>query len=128
MVEQAGAPKSSQKNLLTEAVCKCILSLKMKLSEREMQLLALVAEKELPGREVAQSYHAETGRAISYGTLYTTFRRLKDDGLVSVRDDEDADGRVRYFRITGAGERALNQSRAHHRSLAAFGLALGGAT
>lgn len=92
-----------------------------------MQLLALVAEEELAGREVALRYQTETGRAISYGTLYTTFRRLKDDGLVSVRDDEDEDGRVRYFRITGHGKRALNEARARYQSLASFGLAWGGA-
>lgn len=90
-------------------------------SDVEMQLLALV-DTERSGREVALRYKAETGRTISYGTLYTTFRRLKEEGWVSVRDDADEDGRVRYFKITGAGVTALRSAREHHASLAAFAL------
>ena len=86
-----------------------------------LQLLALV-DTERSGREVAMRYTVETGKAISYGTLYTTFRRLKDAGWVSVRDDADEDGRVRYFRITGAGALALRNARKHHENLATFGL------
>jgi len=94
----------------------------MKLSEREMQLLALVSFRELAGREVARRYEKETGKSIAYGTLYTTFRRLREDGLVSVRDDEDSDGRIRYFRITGTGKRAVEEARRHYEALGAFGL------
>src|SRR5262245_39141442 len=93
----------------------------MNLSEKEMQLLALV-DTERSGREVAQLFEKETGRSISYGTLYTTFRRLKEEGLVKVRDSEDEDGRVRSFLITGAGQRALRNQREHYSALAAFGL------
>ena len=42
----------------------------------EMQLLALVADQERAGREVAKLYHQETGKSIAYGTLYTTGRNL----------------------------------------------------
>jgi DNA-binding PadR family transcriptional regulator len=94
----------------------------MDLSQREMELLALVAFEELPGREVAKRFAEETGKSISYGTLYTTFRRLKEEGLVNVRDDEDADGRIRYFSINGAGKRALKGARDEYRKLASFGL------
>src|SRR5687767_14469292 len=94
----------------------------MSLSNRETELLALVANDELPGREVSKRYYAEKGIPISYGTLYTTFRRLKDQGLVTVREDEDKDGRVRFFKITGNGRRALDAARSHHSALAVFGI------
>ena len=87
-----------------------------------MQLLALVAVRERSGREVARLYKAETERTLSYGTLYTTFRRLKDSGWVSVRDDRDDDGRVRFFRITANGVVALQSARDHHVALATFAL------
>ena len=75
----------------------------------------------LAGRDVAHRYKEETGKSIAYGTLYTTFRRLRDDGLVTVRDDEDEDGRIRYFRINGAGKRALTDAREHYIALGNFG-------
>ena len=92
------------------------------LSPIETQLLSLVLAKELSGRDVAKLYKAETGRSISYGTLYTTFRRLKEGGLVNARDDEDEDGRVRYFSATGQGKCVLNETRAFYESRANFGL------
>lgn len=88
----------------------------------ETQLLALV-DSERSGREVAKLYQQETGKEIPYGTLYTTFRRLKEAGWVTARDDEDEDGRVRYFRITGIGAAALSDARDYYRGLAGFALA-----
>ena len=92
----------------------------MILSATELRLVALVTT-ERSGREVAQLYKRETGKAISYGTLYTTFRRLKEKGWVRVRDDTDRDGRVRYFSVTGKGSTAWALSRKHYAALAAFG-------
>ena len=99
----------------------------MNLTEKELQLLALVATEELAGREVAQRFKKETGKEISYGTLYTTFRRLRDEKLVTVRDAEDEDGRIRFFKATASGLRALNRTREHYSLLARFGLSWGGA-
>lgn len=89
-------------------------------SNTEYQLLVLVTT-ERTGREVAKAYKQATRRSISYGTLYTTFRRLKEWGWVTVRDDEDADGRVRWFRITGPGARAMQKAREQYQALVAFG-------
>lgn len=94
-------------------------------SETEFRLLALVAS-ERSGREVAKAFEKETKRPIAYGTLYVTFGRLKDAGWVTVRDDEDADGRVRWFRITAEGSKAMKRAREHYHGLATFGLSLGG--
>jgi DNA-binding PadR family transcriptional regulator len=95
-------------------------------SATEMQLLALVSDRdqELSGRDIAKLYRQETGRTISYGTLYTTLRRLKESGWITSRDAEDVDGRVRYFLITATGVRALAGAREHYLSLAWFGLPL----
>jgi DNA-binding PadR family transcriptional regulator len=93
-------------------------------SLKEFELLALLGDgRERAGREVAKLYEKENGgRTISYGTLYTTFRRLHKAGWVAVRDDQDRDGRVRYFRLLGAGMMALDEARRHHARLAVFGL------
>lgn len=88
----------------------------------EMQLLALVADDERSGREVAEMYENEIGTPISYGTLYTTFRRLKDNGWVKTRDDQDQDGRVRFFKIDIDGRRALASGREFYAGIASFGL------
>jgi DNA-binding PadR family transcriptional regulator len=90
-------------------------------SPKELELLALISTKELTGREVALRYKAETGRSISYGTLYTTFRRLKEAGWVESRDDRDRDGRVRFFRLSASGARILKQARNEYARLATFG-------
>jgi DNA-binding PadR family transcriptional regulator len=82
--------------------------MKSKLSERERQLMLLLLQ-ERTGREVAREFRREHGSPISYGTLYTTLRRLNEAGFVDVtREDEDADGRFRYYRLTGAGSKALS--------------------
>ena len=92
------------------------------LSNLEFQLLALLGSKEQTGREVAAAYDRETGGKLSYGTLYTTLRRLKESGFLDARDADDVDGRVRYFKINGHGRAALAASRAQYQTLAAFGL------
>jgi DNA-binding PadR family transcriptional regulator len=91
-------------------------------SPMEMQLLFLVSDDEHSGREVANLYHKEAGKPIAYGTLYTTFRRLRERGWVKVRDGQDEDGRVRYFRIDVDGRRALRDGRAFYDRTAGFGL------
>ena len=92
----------------------------MNLSETEYRLLAIMGGNERSGREIAKLFRDETGKAISYGTLYTSFRRLAEKGFVRVRDDEDQDGRIRFFRITGAGFSTLIDARTHYSQLAAL--------
>lgn len=91
-------------------------------SQIEFRLLTLVMS-ELTGREVAKRYEKDTGKTISYGTLYTTFRRLKESGWVSVRDAQDEDGRLRYFQITGAGRRVLEAAVHDYEAWALMGRA-----
>lgn len=89
----------------------------------EIQLLALVV-RERSGGEIASLYAKESGKEISPGTLYTTFRRLREAGWVKARESADRDGRIRYFKITGSGSLALNRGREHYRGLSSFGLAV----
>lgn len=72
-------------------------------SPTEFSLLQALGAQEMSGRDLARRFASEQGRSISYGTLYTAMRRLKDGGWVTVRDDEDEDGRVRFFKLTGNG-------------------------
>ncbi|HVZ63213.1 MAG TPA: PadR family transcriptional regulator [Lacunisphaera sp.] len=96
------------------------------LSPVEFQLLAILGATEKSGREVAADFEKEVGKAISYGTLYTTFRRLKELGYVTVRDDVGNDSRVRFFALTGLGSRALRDARRDYSRLALFGIPEGG--
>lgn len=76
-----------------------------------MNLLNSLASREISGRDLAKLYQKEHGVEISYGSLYTLMRRLKDGGWVEMREDETADRRVRYFKISAPGARALHQLR-----------------
>jgi DNA-binding PadR family transcriptional regulator len=89
-------------------------------SEVEFLLLALLGADEWTGRQVAKRYDSEVGKRIPYGTLYTTFSRLRDHGWVTTRDDSDSDGRLRYFKITATGRKAVVNTRAWYGSLASF--------
>lgn len=110
---------------LTALVFYCIL-IAMKLpSPLEMQLLALVADDERSGREVAKLYKQEIGETIGYGSLYTCFRRMVEAGWVTVRDDKDEDGRVRFFKIDVDGRRALTNGRGYYAGISSFGLSEG---
>src|SRR5688572_9765326 len=87
-------------------------------SPTEMRLLEILSEHgELAGREVAKAYAKEYKTTVSYGTLYTTMRRLKEQGLVATRDDEDEDGRVRFFSIDPRGKAALNAARRYQAAV-----------
>jgi DNA-binding PadR family transcriptional regulator len=81
------------------------------LSKTELELLLALGAQKLNGRELAKRYRQEHKRNISFGTLYTTMARLRDQGWVSQEDSEDDDGRIRYFRITGDGVRAVQEAR-----------------
>lgn len=83
----------------------------------EAAVLAAVARGKQSGREVAQTYAADNESEITYGTLYTTLRRLKEKGFVDTEDGQDEDGRIRYFEITAKGQGALAQA---HRALTAL--------
>ena len=61
-------------------------------------------------REIAQ----RTGRATTFGTVYTTLARLEEKGLVDSRlgepTAERGGRRKKYFQINAEGRRAIRQS------------------
>jgi len=97
------------------------------LSETEFQLLAMLGSREKSGRDIAADFMKETGREISYGTLYTTLRRLREAGFVEMREGQDNDGRIRYFTLLASGRRTLADQRRIYSALAAFGRSTGSA-
>lgn len=78
-------------------------------SETEFKLLALTFH-ERSGRDIAKLYEQSYGAPISMGTLYPTLRRLSLDGLITIRDDQDEDGRVSRYKITADGKAAYNSA------------------
>ncbi len=73
-------------------------------------LLALAGGK-LHGYAIAKEVSRQTDGAVRMGpgTLYGTLQRLLDQRWVSVSDTPGGvDERRRYYRITGAGRRALD--------------------
>ena len=76
-------------------------------SPTEFDLLSALGMREVSGRDLAKRYESETGKSMSYGTLYTAMRRLKDSGWVTARDDEEGDRRVRHFKLSDSGAAAL---------------------
>ena len=84
-------------------------------------LLAVLNGAERRGHEIARCYADSIGESIAEGTLYVTLGRLRDDGLVRFRDD-DQDNRVRWFSMTEAGSLRLAEYREFYRRIAAAGL------
>ena len=86
----------------------------------EVRLMA-IAISQMSGSEVLAEYESETGRKLSPGTLFTTFRRLKDYGWVDVCDEHDRDGRIRLFQITNVGRRALRDAQLYYHEVSLCG-------
>lgn len=86
-------------------------------SQTEMGLLFALGAREVNGRDLAKRYESETGKSISYGTLYTTMTRLKNAGWVDAREAEEGDRRVRLFKLSGTAQAALPKLRALEQSV-----------
>lgn len=89
----------------------------------EYNLLCALGAREISGRALAKRYEQEQDTSISYGTLYTAMRRLKDGGWVDVREADESDRRIRYFKLSADGARHLSDL---HKLKSTFGF--GGAT
>src|ERR1022692_898574 len=75
----------------------------------EFCVMALLEHEERYGLELVQALEAEGGLVTSEGTIYPLLSRLRRDGLVETtwRESEAGPPR-RYYRLTAAGERALD--------------------
>ena len=73
-------------------------------------ILVSLAARDAHGYAIMQEVAERAGVRLGPGTLYTTIRRLLDDGLIVERrstpgDDRD-DPRRRYYRLTAYGRAA----------------------
>lgn len=88
----------------------------------ELHILHHAAETEVHGAWMSAEL-ARHGHAISPGTLYPTLHRLHEAGLLACRDEVRDGRRIRLYKITLAGRKALQEMRRALRELAAEVLA-----
>ncbi len=73
------------------------------------------------GVTIRRDLSERTGRDCSVGAVYTTLQRLEDKGFLTSRSSEPVPVRGgrsrRYFRLTGAGARALRDAERRAASL-----------
>jgi PadR family transcriptional regulator, regulatory protein PadR len=88
------------------------------------QLIALAVVRlrdEAYGMRIRQEIEQTAGREASIGAVYETLSRLERKGFVASRQsgpDEERRGRARrYYKLTGAGAEALNNSMATIRAM-----------
>jgi PadR family transcriptional regulator, regulatory protein PadR len=90
--------------------------------EQTLFILAALVGGERHGYGIAREVEAlSEGRVrLTAGTLYGALTRLSADGLVELVGDQVVDGRRRrYYRLTAAGDAALEAEVARLRSTAA---------
>ncbi len=84
-------------------------------NDTEAVVLASLIRGELYGLQVRDEYRRRTGVDMPLGTVYALTDRMEKKGLLSSRLGESTaergGGRRRYFKITGAGMKALNALR-----------------
>ena len=76
-------------------------------------ILAQLREKDNYGYQISKSVADISGGVLELkeGTLYTTFRRLENTGLIeSYWGDEQAGARRRYYRLTEKGRETLKDN------------------
>jgi DNA-binding PadR family transcriptional regulator len=85
----------------------------------EMELMVLLALMRLGedayGVPISRELRVRTGREVALGSLYAALERLEEKGYVSSTLGEptpERGGRAkRYFRVTGSGLQAVEQTR-----------------
>lgn len=90
------------------------------LTDLAFNILVSLTDTELHGYALLKELRARTGRgSLRTGTVYAALARLDDEGLLEEvddpGDDEGADSRRRYYRVTELG---LDAARAEARRLA----------
>lgn len=101
------------------------------LNETEILILSSISGGELYGLEIRDQVKEMTKgkREISLGGLYVTLKRMEDKKLVSARwgdtSEERQGARRRYYKVTGLGARALNDTAVILAGALRLGLARG---
>ena len=79
-----------------------------------MLVLALLKEREMYGYQIIEELEKRSNQVfhLQEGTLYPLLHSLERDMLVTARDQETPSGRRRrYYHITAAGLRALEEKK-----------------
>ena len=79
-----------------------------------MLVLALLKEREMYGYQIIEELEKRSNQVfhLQEGTLYPLLHSLERDKLVTARDQETPSGRRRrYYHITAAGLRALEEKK-----------------
>lgn len=83
----------------------------MPLPEATFHILVALADADKHGYAILQDVSQRTGGAVklNIGTLYTTIKRLLEQGFIEELDErpDNDDERRRYYRITTAGRREV---------------------
>ncbi|MBA2305043.1 MAG: helix-turn-helix transcriptional regulator [Acidobacteria bacterium] len=80
--------------------------------EEQVMLAVVRTADEAYGMNVRRELESVTGREVTIGSVYATLDRLEAKGLVASSRTAAADATSRrVFAITGAGARALTQTR-----------------
>jgi DNA-binding PadR family transcriptional regulator len=86
-----------------------------RISNLEATILAALGATERYGLDIVREIERLTGRPASIGSLYVTLHRTEKKGLVTARwgeaTEERHGARRRYYRLTGVGEAALDETR-----------------
>ena len=84
----------------------------------ELLVLAVLRREEVYGYQLLQRLAELEGLALSESTLYPVLARLAADELVAVRQEPSPSGPPRrYYRLTRAGQRRLEEMLAHWRRM-----------
>ena len=84
----------------------------------ELLVLAALRREELYGYQLLQLLAGMDGLALTESTLYPVLARLAADALVAVRQEPSPSGPVRrYYRLTRAGEKRLDEMLTHWRGV-----------
>ena len=84
----------------------------------ELLVLAALRREELYGYQLLQRLASLNGLALTESTLYPVLGRLADDRLLAVRQIPSPTGPPRrYYKLTAAGEKRLEEMLAHWRQM-----------
>ena len=84
----------------------------------ELLVLAALRREELYGYQLLQRLAEMDGLALTESTLYPVLARLAADELVAVRQEPSPSGPPRrYYRLTRAGQKRLDDMLAHWRQV-----------
>ncbi len=82
----------------------------------EMCILSVIRSERLYGYDIVKRLRQIEGLVISEGTIYPILSRFKREGLVASTIEESSEGPPRkYYQLTGAGRRQLQQMNRYWR-------------